>query len=118
MIWAQAVLLPIHIAMMLGFEIPDLEADAATGKRVLAVRLGEPWTVRLIEALLVVSGAMLLASTTIGSLPDASNWTWLAVVPALLFVAGTRTGRYTISTAGAASTLVVAGAALVAALAA
>lgn len=51
--WAVGILLPVHMAMMLAFELPDIESDTAAGKRVLGVRLGETRSGRLIAIMLV-----------------------------------------------------------------
>lgn len=77
LVWALAVLFPIHMAMMLIFEIPDATTDRQAGKTVLAVRLGEPPTLGLIFALYVVAGGIALFAgprgTGVGSaLPTAS----------------------------------------------
>lgn len=59
---AMAVLLPVHVAMMLVFEIPDATTDRMAGKTVLAVRLGEPKTLALIGGLYVLSGIVMLTA--------------------------------------------------------
>lgn len=81
--WSIVILFPIHMAMMLAFEIPDLETDAATGKTVLAVRLGRQATVRAIVALLGLAALLVIASLTSGGLTDGAAWS----LPVLL-VAG------------------------------
>ncbi|MGZ8754615.1 MAG: UbiA family prenyltransferase, partial [Acidimicrobiia bacterium] len=53
--WSIAIVLPLHVAMMLAFELPDLETDAMAGKRVLAVRIGRTGT-RVLIVLLLVAG--------------------------------------------------------------
>ncbi len=55
LIWAMVVLFPVHMAMMLVFEIPDAETDRAAGKTVLLVRLGEERSLLLITGLLIVA---------------------------------------------------------------
>ena len=111
--WGIAVLFPIHMAMMLAFEIPDLGSDAAAGKRVVAVRIGRRRTERLIAALLVLAGFVAVEAVAAGGLERAA-WLWLA--PAL--VAGgaagalTRTDRWGWMTAAGVATLVLAGAGL------
>lgn len=51
----SAILLPIHMAMMLVFEIPDLASDRIAAKTVLAVRIGESKTLGVAFALYVVA---------------------------------------------------------------
>ena len=48
-------LVPVHMAMLIAFEIPDYTADRMVEKRTLAVRLGLINTARLISGLLIVS---------------------------------------------------------------
>jgi 1,4-dihydroxy-2-naphthoate octaprenyltransferase len=55
LLWSIAIVLPLHVAMMLAFELPDLETDAMAGKRVLAVRIGRTGT-RVLIVLLLVAG--------------------------------------------------------------
>lgn len=60
---ASAVLLPIHLAMMLVFEIPDAMTDRIAGKTVIAVRIGEPRTQVLIFVMYLVSAGCALLAT-------------------------------------------------------
>ncbi len=48
-------LVPVHMAMLISFEIPDYLADRVVGKRTLAVRLGLINTARLVSGLLSLS---------------------------------------------------------------
>ena len=52
--WVIVALFAIHMAMIVAFEIPDLETDTSAGKTVLAVRLGLTDTRRLIAGFYVV----------------------------------------------------------------
>jgi 1,4-dihydroxy-2-naphthoate octaprenyltransferase len=82
--WSVAVLFLIHLAMMLAFELPDLESDGLAGKRVLAVRIGRRRTVVLILALLAGAGVMLAA---LGNrLPGAGGALLAGILPASLLV--------------------------------
>lgn len=107
--WSVAVLLPLHMAMMLAFEIPDLASDARAGKRVLAVRIGATHTRRLISA-------MLMAATLVGGV----GWAFGALPPAVavtiplaaVLLAALRTERYHLLTASAVAAFVLAGAGL------
>lgn len=60
LVWAMAVLLPVHVAMMLVFEIPDADSDRRAGKNVLSVRLGESATLVVIVGLYVASAMVAL----------------------------------------------------------
>jgi 1,4-dihydroxy-2-naphthoate octaprenyltransferase len=55
---ATLPLLPLHVAMLLAFEMPDFDADRASGKRTLAVRLGRRRTVVLHNGLLIAAGVL------------------------------------------------------------
>jgi 1,4-dihydroxy-2-naphthoate octaprenyltransferase len=83
------------IAMMLCVEFPDVEADAATGKRNLVVRLGRAGSVRLIY------GAIVAVAVGSGIAVALGAPTRLAVVAAVVVIGGGalwRTlaiGRYT-----------------------
>ncbi len=54
-------LVPVHMAMLIAFEIPDYPADGMVGKRTLAVRLGLSNTARLISGLLAFSFLVIAA---------------------------------------------------------
>jgi len=77
---AIATLFLIHLAMMLAFELPDLTADASTGKRVLAVRIGPARTRALIVLLLVGSVALMLGQGLSGAWSDGE---WVAILAGL-----------------------------------
>lgn len=81
--WATAILL-IN-------EIPDAGADAAVGKRTLAVRLPLPRVRRLYQGLQLGALPALAAAPLLGF----SAWIWLVPVPLALagLWAGTRIGR-------------------------
>lgn len=70
-------------AILLINEVPDIAADAATGKRTLPVRLGLPATSLLFTAIHVAAAAVVVWLTFTGTLPVAAP-----LVPiALLFLA-------------------------------
>ena len=106
--WAIGVLLPIHLGMMLGFEVPDLESDRDAGKRVLAVRLGFSATRRCIVTLFVAGGAILAAGLVTGTLPPGAAWAASAAAPAVMTTAGMARERWAVVTIGSVTTLVVA----------
>ena len=60
LMWAIAIVFLLHLAMMLAFELPDLETDAMAGKRVLAVRVGLARTRVLITLLVLAAGGLLM----------------------------------------------------------
>ena len=97
---AVAVLIPLHVAMMLAFELPDLMADAASGKRVLAVRIGRSRTAGLIGVL--VGAAAVIAATT-------SPWLIPAAVPAGAMLSSLRAERWSLVTVSAVAMFVTAG---------
>ena len=107
--WAVAVLVPVHGAMMLAFEVPDLEADTGSGKRVLAVRLGHRVTIVLIAALVGLAVVMALASSSLWVLP--------AAIPAVALFGALRAQHHAVLTISAVAMFVVAGSGLLVALA-
>lgn len=70
--WSVATLFPIHMAMMLAFELPDLLTDRAAAKRVLAVRIGPAATVRLIRVLLAGAATVGIAGWAAGAIPSGA----------------------------------------------
>jgi 1,4-dihydroxy-2-naphthoate octaprenyltransferase len=113
--WSIAVLVPIHLAMMLAFEIPDLETDAAAGKRVLAVRIGRRRTIRFMALLAITAGTIAALAGLIGAIAAPAAWGVLVGgFPLLIAAEGLRKRNYPVLTAAAVATLVVAGIALLA----
>ena len=82
--WSVAVLVPIHMAMMLVLEIPDLASDAAAGKRVLAVRIGRRATVVVIGSLLVLAFAGLATAIVADRLPSGSAAAFAGLIAAAI----------------------------------
>lgn len=112
--WAIAILIPVHLAMMLAFELPDVESDAAVGKRVLAVRLGRQATLRLMIVLLVGAGVATAGAGAVGGLPSRAALATAVGVPsaAVTVVAGLRE-QDALLTVSAVVTLVVVALALI-----
>ena len=113
LLWSIAIVFVLHVAMMLAFELPDLETDALAGKRVLAVRIGMTRTRVLIASLLLMAGILL---TGWGSSYVGSGRGWLAAsagspAAALMLVAMVR-DRAGLLTGSAVATLVLAAAGL------
>lgn len=107
--WAISILVPIHLAMMLLFELPDLGSDAGSGKRVLAVRLGRRRTRRLIDLLFVLAGVLAVTAGALGGIPAAAAAGALVGAPtALVARKATARGRSSLSTVAAVATLVLA----------
>lgn len=109
--WGSAVLLPVHMAMMLAFELPDIVSDAAAGKAVLAVRIGRRRTESLIWALLAAAVGISVAGIAAGGITYAALLV-PAAVTALYLGDAVRTDRYGRITVTAVATLVLAGAGL------
>ncbi len=101
--WAVAVLVPVHAAMMLAFEVPDLAADSVSGKRVLAVRLGHPATVGLIVALVGLAAGLAVVGE------DRTVWLVPAGCLAGLMIAMLRTERHAVLTWSAVAAFVATG---------
>lgn len=99
--WAIAALVPAHIAMMLVFEIPDIETDRRAGKRVLAVRLGRPITEMLIVALYAVAFGVAALR-----FPRSSIAIAVALVCVLICLLTMKRDRWWPATAGAVAVLV------------
>lgn len=64
----------IHLAMLVAFELPDWEADAAVAKRTLRVRLGLRKTVQLHSALLIAAFVLLFVFRIIDLHPARFVW--------------------------------------------
>ncbi len=107
--WTVAVLYPVHLAMMLAFELPDLESDRQAGKRVLAVRLGRDGTRRTVLGLLFAAWVVLMVGIGTGGLRTGAAWTFGAsLFPAAFLVAGLDDDRPDLLTFSAVGLFVVA----------
>ena len=105
-LWASiASLLPIHLAMMLTFELPDLESDRTVGKKVLAVRIGRQRTERLVASFLVLGALGAGVFLTIGWLMPGSTVAYLSVLPGLATISTLGRKRYALATATSVATL-------------
>jgi 1,4-dihydroxy-2-naphthoate octaprenyltransferase len=112
--WAAGILLPVHMAMMLAFELPDIESDTATGKRVLGVRLGEARSGRLITIMLLLAAVIAVIGVAVGGIAEGAVWAVsAAMIPALLLLGAIRNRNYAATTLAAVSTFAFAAAVLV-----
>ena len=68
-------------------QIPDLEADRATGKRTLVVRLGEVRSVGVLAALLGMAIGVVVAASIAGPLPRGALLALVAIAPSTLAIA-------------------------------
>ena len=68
-------------------QIPDLEADRATGKRTLVVRLGEVRSVGVLAALLGMAIGVVTAASIAGPLPRGALLALVAIAPSTLAIA-------------------------------
>jgi 4-hydroxybenzoate polyprenyltransferase len=110
LVWAMAVLFPVHLAMMLIFEIPDAETDRVAGKTVLLVRIGEERSLMLIKGLFIV--ALLIATIARPEQMDLANllpWLVIAVVGLGTILASVSRRAYAIATGVAVAELVLFG---------
>lgn len=73
----MAALTMLQFAMLLAFELPDLDTDKTAGKRVLGVRLGEKRTILLMRGSLYI--AALLGAIAYGLVWVAGSTGWIAV---------------------------------------
>jgi 4-hydroxybenzoate polyprenyltransferase len=112
--WSVGILVPIHMAMMLAFELPDLANDAGAGKRVVAVRIGRRRTIYLMVALFVAASVAAGLARVWDGLPATAALGALAGVPAVavVFWAAGRS-RHGLLTASAVAVLVLVAAGLV-----
>ena len=116
--WLIAALLPVHFAMMLIFELPDLETDRRANKRVLAVRVGKDATMVAISALIVLAFSIVAIGIFTGRLPHGLWWSAGSIaVGGILMVAAASRAKHQLSTVAAVATLAgAAGPGLVASL--
>jgi 1,4-dihydroxy-2-naphthoate octaprenyltransferase len=116
-LWSIAIVFVLHFAMMLAFELPDLETDAAAGKRVLAVRIGRTRTRALISLLVLGAGGLLTdwGSSYAGS--GSARVALLAGLPAAaVMLAAMFRDRAGLLTGAAVATLVLTAAGLLLAM--
>lgn len=108
LLWIVAALLPVHVAMMLAFELPDVDTDRAAGKRVLAVRWGSATTRRAMVVLLLMPVAVVMGGVAADALDPAAWWTLgAAAVPAAVVQVTARGERPQLLTASGVAALAV-----------
>ncbi len=107
--WAIAILVPIHGSMMLAFELPDLDSDAAFGKQVLAVRLGRRRAERVITGLALFGGAIGALGIVTGGLPASAASAALAVLPTAAMVLSMTRRHDAVLTGSAVAMFVISG---------
>ena len=106
--WAIVILLPVHMAMMLAFELPDIEADSIAGKQVIGVRVGEAKARRLIAAMLMAAAIIALTAVAVGNISSGALWAVAAgLIPAVVLLDAANRRNYPTATTAAVSTLVV-----------
>jgi 1,4-dihydroxy-2-naphthoate octaprenyltransferase len=111
--WSIAVLVPIHMAMMLAFEVPDLATDAAAGKTVLAVRIGRQRTEYALLGLLALGGLVAVVAAIVTNTAGIAVWSVGVIAPMTVVIAAAlRRDRYSMLTMGAVATLAGVGAGL------
>ena len=103
--WSMGFLVPIHMAMMLAFELPDLVSDAAVGKRVLAVRIGAAKTRRLIVGLLAAAALVGGLAGLAGRLPGGVVAIFVSAVPASVLLRSMSKQDHRATTLAAVATL-------------
>ncbi len=111
--WSIAMLVPIHGSMMLAFELPDLDSDAVSGKRVLAVRLGRRRAETVIIGLASIGGAIGAVGIGTGGLPPATALGAAAALPAALMIGSMTGDRHGVLTASAVAMFVISSGGLV-----
>jgi 4-hydroxybenzoate polyprenyltransferase len=79
-LWLYAIGVPLALAAHLANTLPDIEGDAAAGRRGLAVRLGRGWTIGLIEAGMVAPLFVALARiASVDAYERSAEFDWEAL---------------------------------------
>ena len=102
-----AALVAVHLGMIIGFEVPDIDSDRQAAKTVLAVRIGALRATRLAGSLLTLGPiAAIGVAVATGALDADALLTALAtVVPGAVTWWALRGNRHQIATASAVATL-------------
>lgn len=102
--WLIGALVSVNLAVILAFELPDLESDRSAGKTVLAVRVGRTATIRLLAVCLVTAAVVTVAGIAWGGIQGG----WFlagALVPAGLTVRAAIRSQHALLTASAVATV-------------
>lgn len=103
--WFIAILVPIQFAMLLAFELPDVETDRMAGKSVLAVRIGTAKTRRVIIGAFAASTAVVLVALVAGHVEVSNALSLTCGLPfAIAAIAAMRAERHALMTFGAVAT--------------
>lgn len=97
--WVITVLFALHMAMIVAFEIPDLETDTTAAKTVLAVRLGLPNTRRIIAVFYALGFGTVLAAALI--VETDLSWMLLGIPFAVVTIIASSTDRFGVLTTAA-----------------
>lgn len=97
--WVITVLFALHMAMIIAFEIPDLETDTRAGKTVLAVRLGLTRTRRLIAGFYTLGFGLVIAAALM--IDTALAWMMLGIPFAAVTILTSNTTRFGVLTTAA-----------------
>jgi 1,4-dihydroxy-2-naphthoate octaprenyltransferase len=104
--WLVAALFAAHMAMMLAFELPDLESDRSAGKKVLAVRVGANFTLAFMTGLIGASALVIGLGIRLGVLPTFLWWAVASVAAGgAVVIVTARTRKYQVSTIAAVANL-------------
>ncbi len=104
------VLSLLQYAMLLAFELPDLETDAEAGKRPFGVRFGRRTTIVMVVVVVITAALVAAGAAVDGRLEMSGALSTLVAVPsALLMLWGIARDRHAATTFGAVSMFALCG---------